>query len=114
MNLIEFEQSIAELLERLNNMMRGTMPTLINIVLVIIGVVKLLEVARKYIKEKMFVKRKICANLSAIESAEVYYALDKYIPTRFSTNEDSGDEDEPSSDYANAERKKESLLVSDE
>lgn len=111
MNLIEFEQSIAELLERLNNMMRGTMPTLINIVLVIIGVVKLLEVAKKYIKEKMFVKRKICANLSAIESAEVYYALDKYIPTRFSTNEDSGDEDEPSSDYANAERKKESLLI---
>ena len=55
MNLIEFEQSIAELLERLNNMMSGTTPTLINIVLVIIGVVKLLEVAKKYIKEHLII-----------------------------------------------------------
>lgn len=63
-----------------------------------------------YISKRRFIKNKVYVNLSFMESADVYYAINQFIPTRFSSN-DSGYDDEPAPAYVDVAQEKEPLLI---
>jgi hypothetical protein len=58
-----------------------------------------------------FIKNKVCVNLSFMESADVYYAIDYFIPTRYSAVYDPGYDDEPAPIYVATSGDKEPLLI---
>lgn len=64
-----------------------------------------------YISQRRFIKNKVYVNLSFMESADVYYAINQFIPTRFSSNNDPGYDDEPAPSYVDVAQEKEPLLI---
>lgn len=64
-----------------------------------------------YISQHRFIKNKVYVNLSFMESADVYYAINQFIPTRFSSNNDPGYDDEPAPVYVDVAQEKEPLLI---
>lgn len=63
-----------------------------------------------YVSQHRFIKNKVYVNLSFMESADVYYAINQFIPTRFSSN-DPGYDDEPAPAYVDVAQEKEPLLI---
>lgn len=112
MKLVEYGEKIVEFLEILkNSVINGNALDLIKLIFILIPLIAIVEKSLKKVKRRIFIRQKICVKLSTIESAEVYYSIDKYIPTRFSANKDSGDDDEPNSNYENVGKKKELALI---
>lgn len=64
-----------------------------------------------FISQYWFVKNRIYFNLSFIESSDVYYAIRKFIPTRFSSVNDPGYDDEPAPVYIDTKNEKSPLLI---
>lgn len=60
---------------------------------------------------RKFIINKIYGELSFMESSDVFYAIENFIPTRFSFENDTGNDDEPSPDYQNDSQDKGRLLV---
>ncbi len=69
----------------------------------------------KYILTNWFIKKKVYEGLSFMDSKDVYYAINNFVPTRFSTIDPSNN-DEPAPEYTVYEdekrgREKEPLLI---
>ncbi|MBS6953488.1 MAG: hypothetical protein KH230_09665 [Enterocloster asparagiformis] len=82
---------------------------IIKFILVPIG--KVIKRLFDYISQRQFIKNKVYVNLSFMESADVYYAINQFIPTRFSSNNDPGYDDEPAPVYVDVAQEKEPLLI---
>ncbi len=65
---------------------------------VIIPLVKYLIRLYKYITTNWFIKKKVYEGLSFMDSNDVYYAINHFVPTRFSTIDPSNN-DEPAPEY---------------
>lgn len=72
---------------------------------------KIIKKLFDYIYQFQFIKNKVYTNLSFMESADVYYAINQFIPTRFSSNNDPGCDDEPAPVYVDVNQEKEPLLI---
>lgn len=60
---------------------------------------------------RKFIRNNIYDGLSFMESSDIFYAIDQFIPTRFSLNNDSADDDEPSPIYLDNTQDKGRLLI---
>lgn len=79
--------------------------------LILIPVGKGIKKFYNYISQNRFIKNKVYINLDFIESADVYYAINRFIPTRFSAKNDPGNDDEPTPIYTSFENEKDPLLI---
>lgn len=77
---------------------------------VLIPVCKGIKKLYDYFLKKHFIKTKVYHNLSFMEASDIYYAINQYIPTRFSIK-DSGYEEEPVPEYTVVDGEKEQLLL---
>lgn len=72
---------------------------------------KLIKKLWDYIYQRRFIKHRVYANLSFMESADIYYAIHQFIPTRFSSYHDPGNDDEPAPIYVDPDHEREPLLI---
>lgn len=68
------------------------------------------KVYDRYSRRK-FISGKIYDKLSFMESSDVFYAIEQFVPTRFSLNNDAANDDEPSPDYHDSTQDKGRLLI---
>lgn len=78
---------------------------------ILVPIAKLTKRLFDYMSKRRFIKNKVYVNLSFMESADVYYAINQFIPTRFSSNNDPGYDDEPAPVYLDVTQEKEPLLI---
>ena len=122
MDALNFLDSLLELPNKLENTVLEPYIPIVKFCLFITPVVivfkyflpflmKLTKKIYEYVSRNRFIKDKILYNLSFMESADVIYAINQFIPTRFSTKRDPGNDDEPAPIYLNDGQEKDPLLI---